>query len=418
MDETSSETSTSASTTNDTDNKSKKDTGNQKTSKEVSTGLSENDTEVGTKSDVESKEEKIPDELDKSQPSNGEDDKIKITISQKQNSESEGDNNETNTSKEPLANEVDEKCHAQSPQIEIKKNTKEELEVSHEKEIKIIQNTTINESPSEKTSNLAKDKSNGHVTEENNSDDDADKKGNDKDKDTNILPSSENNVTKINDNNDMSQEENKRNISREDDKCSPSTSTISTQKEDVSKAKIVDRGNEQDQSKKASRKEVANASSNTKVPEKSSHPRDDASLETKDKNDPKVASNPNKCIEKGKPQHTSCESECQNQLNARGKTKRASDTNNACEGSSATGTRQPAAEPHPSSLPSNSSKVPSAAASKLNTLEILTAKHLNDGSKFEIFKGLIEVGKMTNKEVVNAVLYLVRTCFNIIFIAY
>ena len=67
-----------------------------------------------------------------------------------------------------------------------------------------------------------------------------------------------------------------------------------------------------------------------------------------------------------------------------------------------------AAEPHSSSLPKNTSKPPSAAAAKLNTLEILTAKHLNDGSKFEIFKGLIEVGKMTNKEVVNAVLYLVR----------
>ena len=83
---------------------------------------------------------------------------------------------------------------------------------------------------------------------------------------------------------------------------------------------------------------------------------------------------------------------------------------NECEGTATvSGTRRSAAEPHSSSLPKNTSKTPSAAVAKLNTLEILTAKHLNDGSKFEIFKGLIEVGKMTNKEVVNAVLYLVRT---------
>lgn len=411
MDETSGETSTSESTTNDTDNKSKTDTGNQKTSKEISVGLSEKNTDQGTKSDVEANEEKKPPECDKSHPSNGEDNKVEVTVPQTQNSKSESDNNEINTNKEPLANEADEKCQAQSPQIEIEKETKEESVVSSEKEIKVIQNRTKPESPPENTSHLTKDKSNGQVAKENISDDDSDKKGDDKDADTNVPPSSENNVTKINDNNDKSQEENKRNISREDDKCSPSTSTISTQKEDVSKAKIVDKGNEEDQSKNASRKEVENASLNSKVHEKSAHPYDDTALETKDKNDPNVKSNPNKCNEKGKPPQTSCESECQNQLNARGKPKRASDTNNACEGSSATGTRQPAAETHPSSLPNNPSKLPSAAASKLNTLEILTAKHLNDGSKFEIFKGLIEVGKMTNKEVVNAVLYLVRKYF-------
>jgi len=50
MDETSAET--SASTTNDTDNKSKTDTGDHKSSKEVSSGLSENSIDGETKSDV------------------------------------------------------------------------------------------------------------------------------------------------------------------------------------------------------------------------------------------------------------------------------------------------------------------------------------------------------------------------------
>ena len=113
-----------------------------------------------------------------------------------------------------------------------------------------------------------------------------------------------------------------------------------------------------------------------------------------------------------KPQQTSCESECQNVSNDRGKQKPVSESS-LSETSSAVATQRTAQEPRSSStLPNNASKASSAVATKPNTLEILTAKHINDSSKFEVFKGLIEVGKMSNKEVVNAVLYLVREFYN------
>ena len=64
------------------------------------------------------------------------------------------------------------------------------------------------------------------------------------------------------------------------------------------------------------------------------------------------------------------------------------------------------------SLPSRSSK-PKIASTvpKVSITEVLASKHLNDASKFHVFTGLVQDGQMSNKEVVNSILYLVRSFF-------
>ena len=44
---------------------------------------------------------------------------------------------------------------------------------------------------------------------------------------------------------------------------------------------------------------------------------------------------------------------------------------------------------------------------KVTMAEVLASKHLSDGSKFHVFKELVQEGHITNREVVNSVLYLV-----------
>jgi hypothetical protein len=50
----------------------------------------------------------------------------------------------------------------------------------------------------------------------------------------------------------------------------------------------------------------------------------------------------------------------------------------------------------------------SVDADKMSVSDVLSSTTLNDSAKFEIFRGLVEGGKLTNKEVVNAILHLVR----------
>ena len=45
---------------------------------------------------------------------------------------------------------------------------------------------------------------------------------------------------------------------------------------------------------------------------------------------------------------------------------------------------------------------------KVSVDEVLRSKHLNDASKFHVFKELVQEGQMSNQEVVNSILYLVR----------
>ena len=52
----------------------------------------------------------------------------------------------------------------------------------------------------------------------------------------------------------------------------------------------------------------------------------------------------------------------------------------------------------------------SVEADKLSVTDVLKSPTLNDAAKFDVFKGLVEGGKLTNKEVVNAILHLVRRC--------
>lgn len=48
------------------------------------------------------------------------------------------------------------------------------------------------------------------------------------------------------------------------------------------------------------------------------------------------------------------------------------------------------------------------AVDKMSVSDVLKSPTLNDAAKFDVFKGLVEGGKLTNKEVVNAILHLVR----------
>jgi hypothetical protein len=44
----------------------------------------------------------------------------------------------------------------------------------------------------------------------------------------------------------------------------------------------------------------------------------------------------------------------------------------------------------------------------VSVLDVLKSTKLDDAAKFGVFHGLVEAGKLTNKEVVNSVLHLVR----------
>ena len=44
----------------------------------------------------------------------------------------------------------------------------------------------------------------------------------------------------------------------------------------------------------------------------------------------------------------------------------------------------------------------------VNVVDVLKSTQLDDAAKFDVFRGLVECGKLTNKEVVNSILHLVR----------
>ena len=54
-----------------------------------------------------------------------------------------------------------------------------------------------------------------------------------------------------------------------------------------------------------------------------------------------------------------------------------------------------------------------ASVPKVSITEVLASKHLNDASKFHVFTELVQDGQMSNKEVVNSILYLVRSFLTI-----
>ena len=403
MDETSSETLTSVSTTNDKDNKSKKEEGKKNGTKETSSGLSKNDKERDVESDIESNEGNNSPASNNSQLTTNED-KSDIKISEKTKISGESENSDRITPKEMVSNEVDDICQKHSVKNEIQDKAHKDLEGNKEKGK--VQNETVNASSSDETAELVTEKSNGHDSNEDCSHDDT--KSDDKKEGTNIPSVIEEKVYEMNENDEPVIENNKPSNSEEDEKYSSSTSTLSPNVQNEY-FKTEDKANDKEQSNDISTKVQITTNSSTpstKIPDKASAVDNQPSVEVKKKDDRSMVRNKTKTSEIEKPQQNANTSECHKQQQEREKQKRTNDVNNMCE-SSAIGTKQPA-EPHSSSFPNNSSKAPSAATAKLNTLEILTAKHLNDSSKFEIFKGLIEVGKMTNKEVVNAVLYLVR----------
>ena len=67
-----------------------------------------------------------------------------------------------------------------------------------------------------------------------------------------------------------------------------------------------------------------------------------------------------------------------------------------------------AAKPAPVPAESTSSKAQGKKAA-LTAAEVMKSKSLNDSAKFEVFKSMVTEGKISNKEVVNSVLHLVRT---------
>ena len=47
-------------------------------------------------------------------------------------------------------------------------------------------------------------------------------------------------------------------------------------------------------------------------------------------------------------------------------------------------------------------------STKVSVFDVLKSPNLDDAGKFDVFRGLVEGGKLTNKEVVNSILHLVR----------
>ena len=71
-----------------------------------------------------------------------------------------------------------------------------------------------------------------------------------------------------------------------------------------------------------------------------------------------------------------------------------------------------AVKPAPVPAESTSSKAQGKKAA-LTAAEVMKSKSLDDSAKFEVFKSMVTEGKISNKEVVNSVLHLVRTVLKI-----
>ena len=50
----------------------------------------------------------------------------------------------------------------------------------------------------------------------------------------------------------------------------------------------------------------------------------------------------------------------------------------------------------------------STKTTTISVVDVLKSTNLDDSGKFDVFRGLVEGGKLTNKEVVNSILHLVR----------
>ena len=390
MDETSSKTITSVPTANDTDSKCKKYEEKKKNIEETASGLSKKDIERETKSNLE------PNEENKSPRSK------KVRSGKKEGNgsgEPSGEvivNKETNNSdiieeEEVISNDEESKSDKSLGNDECSREKEEE---ASDKEKSITKESIKDESELDEPTNLRAAKSNGYQVSPENGFRNPDKKNQNKDEGTDSpsLPEEKDNRIHNNEPEKDSVRITTPNIPIECDKSEESPTT--SENSDIHQSSAT-----------SNKMQTATVSSNKKFIDERSSVENDSPEETKCKDEITVVCSTNKYSEKGKPQQNSCTSECHNQPQERQKQKRVTDANTVCE-SSSTATKN-STEPHSSSLPTNSVKVAPAVA-KLNTFEILTARHLNDASKFEIFKGLIEVGKMTNKEVVNAVLYLVR----------
>ena len=426
MDEVSSETLTSASPTNDKSDKSIADIGGQKNDKEPVSALSKNDKEVEIKGDVESKKRDESPEPNNLHTSNGKQEQsdeeeghqeqheqensdqgyAKSSIESKSNTPTDNDGSND------LNQDVDKVPAEDSNTNNQMKEDVEEEEVEEKEETEIIQTSADNSLSLEPSDPLA-DKSDvrkgsncsssgGNATSKDGGDDTENKNASTEEKKIEIS----------NDTNVISPSEDKQKTSNGDDTSSSSSPITCNEKEEVIKAEVSQKVKSEIKSSNVFLEETEKApslKSEIKPQDKNSFSNEDCAGENKEKY--KCSEKTNKTSESVKPQQISCESECQNVSHDRGKQKPVSESS-LSETSSAVATQRSAEPRSSATLPNNASKAPSAVATKPNTLEILTAKHLNDSSKFEIFKGLIEVGKMSNKEVVNAVLYLVREFLN------
>ena len=420
MDEVSSETLTSASPTNDKSDKSIADIGGQKNDKEPVSALSKNDKEVEIKGDVEGKRRDESPEPNNLHTSNGKQEQSDEEEGhQEQHEHENSDQDYANSSIESKSNtptdndgsnelneEVD-KVPAEDLKVnnQIKEEVEEEeVEVKEQEETEILQTSADNSMPLETTESSA-DKSGvrkgsncsssgGKTTS---------KDGGDDTENENVSTELKE-IEVSNDTNVISPIENKQKTSNGDDTSSSSSPITCNEKEEVINAEVSQKVKSEIKSSNETAKAHSLKSEN-KPQDKSSFSNEDCAGENKEKY--KCSEKTNKTSERVKPQQISCESECQNVSTDRGKQKPVSESS-LSETSSAVATQRSAEPRSSATLPNNASKASSAVATKPNTLEILTAKHINDSSKFEVFKGLIEVGKMSNKEVVNAVLYLVR----------
>ena len=425
MDEVSSETLTSASPINDKSDKSIADIGGQKNDKEPVSALSKNEKEVEIKGDVENKTRDESPEPDNLHTSNGKQEQSDEEEGhQEQHEHENSDQGYANSSIEsksntPTDNDVSNESNEEADKVpaedlNVNNQVKEELEeeeveVEEKEETEILQTSVDDSLPLETTESLA-DKSG--VREGSNCSSSGGKTtikdGGDDTEDENVS-TEEKKIGISNDNNVISPSEDKQKTSNGEDTSSSSSPITCNEKEEVIKAEVSQKVNSKIKSSNVLIEETIKApslKSEIKPQDKSSSSNEDCAGDNKEKY--KCSEKTNKTSERAKPQQISCENECQSVSNDRGKQKPVSDSS-LSETSSAVATQRTAEPRSSSTLPNNATKVPPAVATKPNTLEILTANHLNDCSKFEIFRGLIEAGKMSNKEVVNAVLYLVRS---------
>ena len=418
MDEVSSETLTSASPTNDKSDKSIADIGGQKNDKEPVSALSKNDKAVDIKGDVESKTRDESPEPNNLHTSNGKQEQSDEEEGHQEQHEHEvsdqgyansGIESKSNTPTDnDGSNELNEEVDkVPAEDLNVNNQIKEEVEeeeVEQKEETEVLQTSAENSMPLENTDSLADNSDvrkgsdcssgGGKTTIKDGGDDTANEN----------VSTEEKKIEISNDTNVISPSEDEQKTSNGDDTSSSSSPITCNEKEEVINAEVSQKVKSEIKSSNETAKAHSLKSEN-KPQDKSSFSNEDCAGENKEKY--KCSEKTNKTSERVKPQQTSCESECQNVSNDRGKQKPVSESS-LSETSSAVATQRSAEPRSSATLPNNASKASSAVATKPNTLEILTAKHLNDSSKFEVFKGLIEVGKMSNKEVVNAVLYLVR----------